>query len=136
DSGNLSLLDSSGATLESVPLAGSFVTSDFSMSEASPNFFDSGGDTPTTHGAAAPWSTPNDYNDDGISDVLWRNNSTESLATWLMNGSAITSGNNVTSDGSTVTPDSTWSVAGTGDFNGDGTADVLWRQSTTGSLVT
>src|SRR5262249_48664202 len=78
---------------------------------------------------------PIDFNADAVSDALWRNNSNNSLATWLMNGSTIASSANVTFGGSVVTPDSTWSVAGISDFNGDGHADVLWRQSTTGSLV-
>src|SRR5438876_4794947 len=29
-------------------------------------------------------------------------------------------------------PDQNWKVAGVGDFNGDGTADILWRNSSTG----
>jgi hypothetical protein len=33
-----------------------------------------------------------------------------------------------------VRPDATWSVAGIGDFNGDGNADVLWRNAN-GSLA-
>lgn len=32
-------------------------------------------------------------------------------------------------------PDASWSVAGVSDFNGDGTSDVLWRQSSTGTLA-
>ncbi|MFI5115041.1 MAG: FG-GAP repeat domain-containing protein, partial [Terriglobales bacterium] len=32
-------------------------------------------------------------------------------------------------------PDSTWSIVEIGDFNGDGDADILWRQSNTGTLA-
>ena len=69
-----------------------------------------------------------DFNNDGKTDVLWRQDS-GSLALWLMNGSTITSSNTVTYQGNAITPDASWSVAGTADFNGDGNADVLWRQN-------
>ena len=39
-----------------------------------------------------------------------------------------------TYQGSAVSPGSSWSVAGIGDFNGDGNADILWRNSN-GSLA-
>jgi len=29
----------------------------------------------------------------------------------------------------------TWSIAGTGDFNGDGVTDILWRDSNTGTVA-
>jgi FG-GAP-like repeat/Calx-beta domain len=63
---------------------------------------------------------PNDFNGDGKSDILWRNNN-GTIATWKMDG--------------TVSPNSLhfgvapadWKIAGTGDFNGDGKSDILWR---------
>ena len=69
-----------------------------------------------------------DFNNDGKTDVLWRQDS-GSLALWLMNGSTITSSNAVAYQGNPITPDASWSVAGTADFNGDGNADLLWRQN-------
>ena len=74
-----------------------------------------------------------DFNGDGKSDVLWRNTN-GSLVDWTMNGSQIASVQPVTLGGSAATPDSSWSIAGIGDFNGDGKADVLWR-NTNGSLI-
>jgi FG-GAP-like repeat len=76
-----------------------------------------------------------DFNDDGDADILWRQSGTGTLADWSMNGSTITSSAGLTFHGSAVTPDASWSVAGIGDFNGDGNADILWRQGGTGALA-
>jgi hypothetical protein len=65
-----------------------------------------------------------DFNNDGKSDILWRNASTGQNAIWLMNGSSFSSYvglNNV---------DTSWDIKGAGDFNGDGKADILWRKNT------
>jgi large repetitive protein len=75
-----------------------------------------------------------DFDGDGHQDILWRN-SNGSLQEWLMNGSQITSSQAPTFQGSAVSPDASWSVIAAGDFNGDGMTDLLWRQSTTGSLM-
>lgn len=67
-----------------------------------------------------------DFNGDGRDDVLWRNDN-GTLTNWL--GQA--DGSFVVNDAkaSTLVP-TNWQVAGTGDFNGDGRDDVLWRSST------
>ncbi|MBV9739603.1 MAG: VCBS repeat-containing protein [Hyphomicrobiales bacterium] len=83
----------------------------------------------------ASWSIAGigDFNGDGKSDILWRNTS-GALIDWSMNGSQISSSQEVTLGASSVAPDASWSIAGIGDFNGDGKSDILWR-NTNGTLV-
>jgi ELWxxDGT repeat protein len=69
-------------------------------------------------------TTRNDFNGDGKSDILWRNDF-GSVAVWTMNGATVTSSNLT----STPSIDNSWKVAGTGDFNGDGKSDILWRNN-------
>jgi hypothetical protein len=71
----------------------------------------------------------------GDSDILWRQSATDTVTEWQMNGSTIESGNVVTLQGAAVKPDASWSVAGVGNFTGNGVSDVLWRQSSTGVLA-
>ena len=77
---------------------------------------------------------PDDLNADGTSDILWRN-AAGGLADWTIRGGAIASSSFLTSSGAMVAPDASWSVAGISDFNGDGKADVLWRNAD-GTLAT
>jgi FG-GAP-like repeat len=71
----------------------------------------------------------NDFNGDGKSDILWRNDYGD-VALWQMNGATVTAG----SFTSVPNIDQSWKVAGTGDFNGDAKSDVLWR-NTNGRVV-
>jgi hypothetical protein len=66
----------------------------------------------------------NDFNGDGRSDVLWRNSTTGDVTNWLgqMNGGF--AGN---TDAAWNNASLSWHIAGTGDFNGDGRSDILWR---------
>jgi hypothetical protein len=83
----------------------------------------------------ASWSVAavGDFNGDGVPDLLWRNQS-GMLVDWTMSGSTISASAEVTMGGTPATPDATWSIVGTGDFSGNGKADVLWRDAN-GSLI-
>lgn len=67
-----------------------------------------------------------DFNGDGFDDILWRSD-TGVITNWLgtASGGFI---NNHANTGAVVPLD--WAVVGTGDFNGDGRDDMLWRSST------
>jgi predicted nucleic acid-binding Zn ribbon protein len=77
------------------------------------------------------WKTAGtgDFNGDGQSDILWRNDD-GTIALWQINGST------VVNSSLTSTPflDPSWKINGTGDFNGDGKADILWRNTNTGEI--
>ena len=70
-------------------------------------------------------SARNDYNGDGRSDILWRHSSGE-IGQWLgqPDGSFANNGGAAAN-----AVDSSWKIAGLGDFNGDGRDDILWRHS-------
>jgi hypothetical protein len=70
--------------------------------------------------SAVNYALTRDFNGDGKSDILWRNDA-GAIATWHMNDGTLLSSNSLGS-----VPDS-WKIAGTGDFNGDHKADILWR---------
>jgi hypothetical protein len=53
---------------------------------------------------------------------------------WTLQDAQITSSQQVTLQGNPAMPDASWQVAQIGDFNGNGTSDILWRNST-GALV-
>jgi hypothetical protein len=56
-------------------------------------------------------------------DIIWRSTTTGDVQMWVMNGTQIINQVDIG-----VVP-LNWTLAGLGDFNGDGSTDVLWRDS-------
>jgi microcystin-dependent protein len=153
--GNVAVWTMDGSTVISSSLT-STPTLDNSWKTAGTGDFDGDGKSDilwrNTSGAVAVWtmngstvtsstltSTPSldnswktagtgDFNGDGTADILWRNDD-GSIAIWQTNSAALVLGTTVISSLSTSTPklDNSWKTAGTGDFNGDGKSDILWR---------
>lgn len=70
-----------------------------------------------------------DFNGDGKPDLVWQNMNTRQASVWYMGGSQ---GNTRLSDAWLApTGPSSWRLAGTADFNGDGKPDLVWQHDTT-----
>jgi len=87
------------------------------------------GGGPTNLAPLAGWEHQGmgDFNDDGIADILWRDAS-DVMRIWLMNGQSVTTSSAVINANAIG---ATFSVIGIADINGDGKADVLFRNSAT-----
>ena len=69
-------------------------------------------------------AAPNDFNANGISDILWQGRN-GMPAIWQMEGlNAVSAG-----AAGSFNPGSSWQVKDGGDFNGDGRSDILWQGS-------
>ena len=69
-----------------------------------------------------------DFDGDGEDDILWRNSTTGENYVYPMNGLSIKPAEGYLR----TVADQNWQVVGSGDFDGDGKADILWRNSATG----
>jgi Cadherin-like/Beta-propeller repeat/Bacterial Ig domain/FG-GAP-like repeat len=74
-----------------------------------------------------------DLNGDGKADIIWRNNNigadgNADSAVWLLDGFNLLPGNSSLLTG----VNAEWKIVGSGDFDGDLKADIIWRNSRTG----
>jgi len=60
---------------------------------------------------------------DMLGDIFWRNTATGDVGMWVMNGTTVSK----TADLGVVP--STWSIAALGDFDNNGSTDLLWRDT-------
>jgi hypothetical protein len=67
-----------------------------------------------------------DFNGDNRDDILWRNSISGDVGVWYMNS---TPGSYSWQDLMTIPPGGNWNIQGTGDFDGDGRSDILWRNT-------
>ncbi len=84
-----------------------------------------------------------DLNADGIDDVIWRDRSDGSVFTWIMDGQKIAlsptggySGGAIEFNGKRFGIGENWLLAGIADMDGNGTADLLWRDLDSGKTGT
>jgi len=72
-----------------------------------------------------------DFNGDGKPDLFWHHNTTGELAVWYMDGRTLI--NSVYT--SHFVADLTWRVVAVDDMDGDGDADLIWRNTGNGEMA-
>ena len=81
---------------------------------------------------AAHQATPGDFSSDGRTDLVFRHDVTGENLVWFMDGANRIGSASTNPSG---LADTRWTIVGTNDFNGDGKADLLWRQTASGENV-
>jgi hypothetical protein len=83
----------------------------------------------------APWSlvSSRDFNGDGQTDLVWHNGATGETQLWYLNGRGVIGRTRVLGEtGRTAMVGAPWRITGSNDFDGDGSADLLWHNEATG----
>jgi len=81
-------------------------------------------------GYLPPWgNVGKDFDTDRRSDIIWHHGGNGLTQYWYMNGTTRTNYANLSY---TVADSSGWTFAGTGDFNRDGKADIVWHHGGNG----
>jgi hypothetical protein len=86
--------------------------------------------SPGTVGLSWRLAATADMNDDGKTDLLWRNTQTGAVSVWYMNGTARVGGGRLSPG--VVAP--SWRLVAVTDMNYDGKADILWQNTSSGAL--
>ncbi len=83
---------------------------------------------------APPLSSKTDFNKDGKTDVLWRNNQAADTRTWFLDG--VTNPSRVDLIGQEILPPvgADWEVLGVSDLNQDFNTDIVWRNRINGDV--
>ncbi len=71
-----------------------------------------------------------DFNADGISDLLWRNSTTGQVYLQIFNSAGLPGAGNIIY----TEPNPAWKIIQAPDLDGDGNADLLWWNSSTGQV--
>jgi hypothetical protein len=73
-----------------------------------------------------------DMDGDGWPDLIWQNEISGHVGIWFMTSTWLREAQLTTPDS---VSDLNWGIVGAGDMNGDGHADVVWRDQATGKLA-
>ncbi len=89
------------------------------------------GSTFATEGSFTVPPLFSDFNGDGKTDLILRNYATGENVFWFMNGATLLSSQDLLP----AVNDPNWHLEGTGDFQGNGKTDLVWRNYQTGQNV-